>query len=64
MQATHRLFATATPLDRPFSAAYFMASIIGQPVERIEQLLGFKITRGIDPIADTLLFVVLRVTEP
>jgi hypothetical protein len=48
IKATQKLFATATPLDRPTSAVYFMAEITGLPEETIQRQLGFRIIRGED----------------
>ena len=41
--ADHLAFLTATPMDRPVSAAYFMAEITGLPRAQIADMLGFKI---------------------
>ncbi len=48
LNATHKVFATATPLDRPVSAAYFMAEITGKTHQEIERRLGYTIHRGTD----------------
>jgi hypothetical protein len=49
VRAQQKLFATATPLDRPTSAAYFMSEITGIPMETIEAQLGFKINESVGP---------------
>jgi hypothetical protein len=48
LKTDHKLFATGTPLDRPVSAAYFLAEISGLPVETIERRMGFHVVRGED----------------
>jgi len=40
----HVLFATATPMDTPIGASYFMAQLFGKPVEEVMQKLGFRIS--------------------
>ncbi|MDD8011853.1 MAG: DEAD/DEAH box helicase family protein [Acidobacteriota bacterium] len=43
------VFATATPMDRPTGAAYFMAEITGLQPDYIANLLGFEIKEKQDP---------------
>jgi len=41
--ADHILYATATPMDRPTGAEYFLSEITGQSKETIRQQLGYHI---------------------
>lgn len=41
--ADHVVYATATPMDRPTGAAYFMSEITGIPMNRMAKMLGFEI---------------------
>lgn len=44
VKADHKLYATATPMDRPTGASYFMSQITGIPESQIQQQLGYTIT--------------------
>lgn len=43
LEADHRLYATATPMDRPTAASYFLAAISGLSEDRVQKALGFTI---------------------
>jgi len=45
INADHTLFATATPMDRPVSALYFMSEVTGKPRAEMADMLGFQIMR-------------------
>lgn len=47
--ADHIAYLTATPMDRPVSAAYFMAEITGLPRTEIARMLGFQIVQDTLP---------------
>lgn len=48
-QAKHAVFATATPMDTPTGAAYFLGEITGIPRDRMARMLGFEIRQVTDP---------------
>jgi hypothetical protein len=48
-KADHNAFYTATPMDTPTGAAYFMSEITGIPADRIARMLGFEIVAKLDP---------------
>lgn len=48
IKADHRMFATATPMDKPVAASYFMSAITGMPEKFIQDSLGFKVNTIID----------------
>ena len=49
VDAQHKVWATATPMDTPLHAAYFLAQLTGKTREEIGQRLGYKIvTRTIN----------------
>lgn len=50
IKADHKMFATATPMDRPISAAYFLSEITGKPMEQIQKMLGFVTSMQEDPV--------------
>jgi DNA topoisomerase-1 len=50
--AKHRLFATATPMDRPTAAPYFMAHITGKTEAEIQDELGYHVTEVLKPNGD------------
>ena len=43
VDAEHKIWATATPMDTPLHAAYFLAQITGKTREQIGRELGYKI---------------------
>lgn len=45
INARHRVFATATPMDSPTHAAYFLAELTGKTQEQIANRLGYKIVK-------------------
>lgn len=49
IKATHKLFATATPMDRMTGAAYFLSEITGETEEAVAKKLGFTFQQRIDP---------------
>lgn len=48
MKADGRVFATATPMDRPISAAYFLSEITGRTEESIANELGYDVRTEYD----------------
>lgn len=48
VKSDHVLFSTATPLDRPTGAAYFMSEITGLPEQAIWRMLGFRVIEDTD----------------
>jgi hypothetical protein len=48
VNADHRLYATATPMDRPTGASYFLSQITGIPQEDIQRRLGFEVKEMYD----------------
>ncbi len=49
LEADVRIFATATPMDRPTGASYFLSHITGKPQEDVERMLGYKTDWRMDP---------------
>jgi len=45
--AEHVLYATATPLDRPTGAAYFLAGVLDRPLAEIQERLGFRVIEDV-----------------
>jgi len=43
IKADHRVYATATPMDKPTGAAYFLSRITGIPEARLHTELGFVV---------------------
>jgi hypothetical protein len=52
--ADHVAYMTATPMDRPMSASYFMAEITGLPRPEIAQMLGFRIVQDTLPSGEII----------
>lgn len=50
LDTKHTLFGTATPMDRPTGAAYFLAEITGQTEAKIAHDLGYTLVEREDPI--------------
>jgi hypothetical protein len=46
--AEHILFASATPMDKPFHAAYFLAQITGRSLDDVAHELGFVFNKQLD----------------
>ncbi|HUW16715.1 MAG TPA: hypothetical protein VMW94_06525, partial [Actinomycetes bacterium] len=43
VRTDRKLFATATPLDRPTGASYFLAELTGRSIDDVQRELGFTI---------------------
>jgi len=54
VKADHQLFATATPMDGPAAASYFMSRITGMSEEEVQHKLGYQIIERTDPITGDL----------
>lgn len=50
LEPKHALFGTATPMDRPTGAAYFLAQITGKSELEIAHALGYELVDRIDPL--------------
>lgn len=50
LRAKHELFATATPMDRPTGAAYFLSKITGKDYLQIARELGYTFQQREDPL--------------
>lgn len=48
VDAAHVLFSTATPMDRPTAASYFLSQITDQTELRVQQQLGYRIKEAKD----------------
>lgn len=48
IDADHKLFGTATPMDRPTGAAYFMSEVTGKPIDEILDQIGVYVSEGFD----------------
>jgi len=49
LPAKHRIYATATPMDAPTHAAYFLAEALGEDEATIGRELGYDIVVRMDP---------------
>jgi hypothetical protein len=49
VRAKHKMFATATPMDRPTGAAYFLAEITGEDEAAVAAKLGYELQEREDP---------------
>lgn len=49
VRAAHKLFSTATPMDKPSGAAYFLAEITGKDEVDVANELGYTFQQRIDP---------------
>lgn len=45
IQRKHTLYASATPMDKPHHAAYFMSELVGKDINEISKQLGFNIVK-------------------
>jgi hypothetical protein len=50
LDAKHTVFATATPMDKPTGAAYFLSEVTGKDAAQIAHDLGYQIVEREDPI--------------
>lgn len=50
VKARNQVFATATPMDGPAAASYFMSKITGIPEAKVQERLGYRIEERYDPI--------------
>jgi superfamily II DNA or RNA helicase len=48
LDAEYKVFATATPLEKPVTASYFMAEITGRSPAAIQRELGFVVHEAVD----------------
>ena len=53
VKADHKVFATATPMDRPTGASYFMSQITGIPESEIQRRLGYTTRERTDRWGNT-----------
>lgn len=61
IRAKHTLFSTATPMDRPTGAAYFLAKITGEDEVSVADKLGYTYQTREDPYTRELIsFAVLK----
>ena len=49
LKADQRIFATATPMDTPHGAVYFISAVTGRPEKEIYNRLGFRVKDVVDP---------------
>ncbi len=56
----HEMFATATPMDRPTAASYFLAKVTGFPESKIQRELGFSVQEVRDEKGELRRQAVLR----
>jgi hypothetical protein len=59
ISAEHILFATATPLDRPSGAAYFLSAVLDIDEQTMRERLGFKVVDKKLPNGDVKQMAVL-----
>ncbi len=48
IKADHHVYATATPMDNPHNAEYFLSKITGIPENEIRRSMGYKVIFGED----------------
>lgn len=53
LKAKHKIFATATPMDKPSGAAYFLAEITGEDYLEVATKLGYTFQTRVDPYDST-----------
>lgn len=54
LKAKHKMFATATPMDRPTGAAYFLSEITGQTETEVAKKLGYTYQTRQDPFTQEI----------
>ena len=57
LNAKHELFATATPMDRPSGAAYFLSKITGEDYLTVANKLGYTFQSRQDPLTQKIIEV-------
>jgi hypothetical protein len=57
LNAKHELFATATPMDRPSGAAYFLSKITGEDYLTVAEHLGYTFQSRTDPVTGKIVEV-------
>jgi hypothetical protein len=60
VSATHKLFATATPMDRPLGAAYFLSEITNRTLNDMANRLGIKVKVSTNKKGDVIYTTSLR----
>jgi len=69
LQADHRMYSTATPMDTPVGSVYFISQVTNLPVERVYSMLGFtvkkqKIIVNGQEIVEKLVIMIAKGNEP
>jgi hypothetical protein len=60
VSATHKLFATATPMDRPLGAAYFLSEITNRTLNDVANRLGIRVKVSTNKKGDVIYTTSLR----
>ena len=63
LQAKHKVFATATPMDTFTGAAYFLSEITGEDETQIATKLGYKLVERTDPYSKGVFMAAVLLPE-
>jgi hypothetical protein len=63
LQAKHKVFATATPMDTFTGAAYFLSEITGEDETQIATKLGYKLVERTDPYSKEVFMAAVLLPE-